>query len=133
MPTVKVDAQISPDELLQALQQLDRAELERFLSKAVAMRAENRVPSLPKDEAELLRKINQGLPPDVRKRYSELIAKRQSEELTSQEHKELISLTDRVEKLEAERVEYLAELARLRNKSITEVMEELEIPPRDYA
>ncbi|MFW0859217.1 MAG: hypothetical protein AAGB97_03420 [Dehalococcoidia bacterium] len=63
------------------------------------------------DEAKLLLKINEGFPPELRKRYNELIAKRRAESLTPDEYDELLCLTDEVESLEALRMEYLAELA----------------------
>jgi hypothetical protein len=44
------------------------------------------------EEAELLEKINQDLPPDVQRRYDELTAKRRAETLTPEEYKELLAL-----------------------------------------
>jgi hypothetical protein len=77
------------------------------------------------NEAELLLQINQGLPPEIQQRYQELIAKRRSETLTSDEYSELLRLTGTVESLEAKRVESLAELAIHRKTSITALMEQL--------
>jgi hypothetical protein len=39
MPTLHVEAQVSPDDLLQAVDQLGMAELERFVSRVIALRA----------------------------------------------------------------------------------------------
>ncbi len=133
MPIVQVEAQLSTDELLKAVKQLSQAELEQFASQVIALTAQRRAPSLPQDEAELLLKINQGVPPDIQKRYNELIAKRQTETLTSNEYDELLSLTHEIEGLEARRVEYLAELARLRGTSLTILMGNLGIRPPEYA
>lgn len=83
-------------------------------------------------ETRLLRKINQDLPSDLRQRYSDLIEKREAEALTPEEHTELLDLTDRVEQLEARRVKYLAKLARLRNATVTELIQELGIRPSAY-
>ncbi|HEY0603342.1 MAG TPA: 50S ribosomal protein L9 [Herpetosiphonaceae bacterium] len=83
-------------------------------------------------EVELLQKINQGLPSELGQRYSALIEKRDAEDLTSDEHEELLDLTDQVEQLEAQRVEYLVELARLRNTTVTELIQELGIRPSVY-
>lgn len=80
---------------------------------------------MSKDETELLLQINQGVPPDIQQRYHELIAKRRSETLTSDEYSELLRLTDTVESLEAKRVESLAELAIHRQTSIAALMEQL--------
>jgi len=133
MSIVQVQAQLSTDELLKAAGQLSQTELEQFALQIVALRARRQAPSLPQGEAELLLKINRGLPPAVQKRYDELVAKRRAESLTSDEYDELLRLTDQIENLEARRVEYLAELARLRQTSLTELMEDLGIRPPAYA
>lgn len=133
MPIVQVEAQLSTDELLKAIGQLSQTELEQLASQIIALRARRQAPSLPQDEARLLLRINQGLPPEVQKRYNELIAKRRAESLTPDEHDELLRLTDQVENLEACRMEYLAELARLRQTSLTKLMETLDIQPPAYA
>ncbi|MBM4467689.1 MAG: STAS/SEC14 domain-containing protein [Chloroflexi bacterium] len=133
MSIVQVQAQLSTDELLKAAGQLSQTELEQFALQIVALRARRQAPSLPQGEAGLLFKINRGLPPAVQKRYDELVAKRRAESLTSDEYDELLRLTDQIENLEARRVEYLAELARLRQTSLTELMEDLGIRPPAYA
>lgn len=83
-------------------------------------------------EVELLQKINQGLPSELGQRYSALIAKRDAETLIPDEHEELINLTDQVEQLEAQRVAYLVELARLRNTTVAALIQELDIRPSVY-
>jgi hypothetical protein len=45
------------------------------------------------------------------------------------EQAELIQITDRIEQLDAERIEYLGELALLRQRSLTEIMQDLGIQP----
>ncbi len=131
MPVVQIEAQLSTDELLEAVRQLSEPELEQFASEVIAMTAQRKAPSLPQSEAELLLKINQGLPPEVRTRYDELAAKREEETLTPEEHAELLQLSHEIEMLEAKRVAYLAELARLRHTSLTILMENLGIRAPD--
>jgi hypothetical protein len=133
MPVVQVEAQLPTDELLRTVGQLNQADLEQFVSQVIALRAKRQAPSLPRAESELLLKINEGVPRDIQTRYNELIAKRQAETLTPDEYEELLKLTQEVEKLEVRRVEYLAELARLRGTSLTAVMENLGIRPPAYA
>jgi len=132
MPIVQVEAQLSTDELLKAVGQLSQSELEQLAFQIIALRAQRQAPSLPQDEARLLLKINQGLPSEVQKRYDELIAKRRTESLTPDEYDELLRLTGQIENLEARRMEYLAELARLRQTSLTELIEDLDIRPPAY-
>ncbi len=118
---------MSIEELLDSAAQLDTPELEHLVSEVLALQAKRRAPCLSKDEAALLQKINQGLPPDVQQRYDTLIEKRQEETLTSDEHQELITLNDQIEESDAERVKDLATLAQLRNVSITALMKDLGI------
>ena len=133
MTTVHVEAQVSSDELLKAVGQLSLPELEQFVSQVIALQAQRKAHSLPQAEAELLLKINQGVPPDVQKRYAELMAKRRAVTLTPDEHSELLRLTDQVEQHKARRVEYLTELARLRKTSLAALMAELGIRAPDCA
>lgn len=77
-------------------------------------------------------KINQGLPDDVQRRFDELVARRQDETLTPDEHQELLHLIDQIEKSDVKRVQYLAELARLRGISLTTLMDQLGIHPPGY-
>ncbi len=88
--------------------------------------------SIIENESELLQKINQGIPPKLQQRYNELITKRNSETLTDKEYDELLRLTDQIEKLEAERVEYLKELTFIRKTSLTVLLEELKIQAPNY-
>lgn len=133
MPTVEVRSQVSLDELLNGVAQLDTSELEHFISQVLTLRAQRVAPSLPKEETRLLEKINQGLPPDVQRRYDELTAKRRAETLTSEEHQELLALIDHIEQADAERVQTLTELAQLRNVTVTTLMTQLGIRRPAYA
>lgn len=82
---------------------------------------------LDAEEARLLLKINEGLPESTWHRYRELVARRQAETLTSDEHEELIALSDHIEEVHARRLGYLAELAGLRGVSLESLIEELGI------
>jgi hypothetical protein len=124
MPAVQIKAQVSLDELLKGVEQLSLSELEHFVSRVIALQAQRKSPSLPKDEAELLLKINQGLPLETQRRYDELVARRKAETLTPDEHQELLDLIDQIEKSDAERIKYLADLARLRGTSLTALMQD---------
>jgi hypothetical protein len=64
---------------------------------------------------------------DTQKYYDELMAKLEAEALTPDEHSQLLGLTEQIEKLQAGRIEYLVELARLRKTSLTALMENLGI------
>lgn len=70
---------------------------------------------------------------ELQKKYNDLLAKRKAEDLTPEEHSELLDLTNQVEKLETQRVEYLAEMARLRQTNITDLMNSLGIQSPAHA
>jgi hypothetical protein len=132
MPTIHLEALVSPDDLLRAADQLDPAELERFASQVLSLLAHRRVPSLSADETPLLQAINQGIPAALHERYEALVARRREGTLTPEEHAELRSLTDEVEAADVRRVEHLDKLARLRGVSLEAVMDSLGIRAPDY-
>lgn len=133
MSVVEVQAQLPTDELLRAVDQLSQPELERFVDQILALRAHRRAPTVSPREAELLQMINQGVSIEIQERYDELIGKRKNETLTSEEHKELLQLTGEIERQDAKRVEYLAELARIRKTSLRDLMAQLDIHAPAYA
>ncbi|WP_042341296.1 DUF790 family protein [Calothrix sp. PCC 7507] len=47
MSTVKVEVQLSSEELLKAVEQLSQADLERFVSQVIALQAQRKASSLP--------------------------------------------------------------------------------------
>ena len=128
MPTVHVEAEISRDELFKAVEQLSPPDFSQFLSQVLALRARREAPSLSASESQLLLRINQGLPDELRRRHGELIAKRQAETLGEEELGELLRLTDEVEALAANRMDALAALARSRAVSLGTLMADLGIP-----
>ena len=128
MPTIQVTMELPSDELLKAVEQWSLPDLEQFTQQVVRLLARRRAPVLPRREAELLLKVNQSaLPANLQARCDELVAIRQAETLTPGEREELIHLTDQLEELNVHRLEYLAELARLRQTSLPALMEDLGI------
>jgi hypothetical protein len=122
-------AQLSSDDLVRALERLGTREVEKVISRLLALRAERRAPNLPPRESELMLKINEGLPADKSARYRDLMTRRRAGALTPEEHRDLLSLTDEAERLQAERVQSLTELARLRGTSLRALMEKLDLKP----
>lgn len=125
MPTIQVDT----EQLLHAALQLPRSELDQFVTRLLVLRIQHNTPRLTQDEAELLLKINEDLPPSAQQRLDELISKRQTQSLTPAEHQELIHLTEQSERVDADRMQHLLVLAALRNVSLDEVMRQLGIHP----
>ncbi|WP_414544237.1 STAS/SEC14 domain-containing protein [Nostoc sp. CCY0012] len=132
MSTVKLEVQLSSAELIKAVEQLSHEDLEQFVSQVIMLQAQLKASNLQKSEAELLLKINQGVPLDIQNYYNELIVKRENETLNSDEYQELLRLTEQIENLQVQRIEYLAELSRLREKSLTELINDLGINTQIY-
>jgi hypothetical protein len=80
---------------------------------------------LPGPDAELLKQINHGFSDTWWGHYHELIQKREESLLSDEEHRELIHLTDQVERREAKRLRALVKLAELRRRPLTSLMMEL--------
>ena len=122
-------ATFTVDELVKAAEKLPQIDLENLTAQVLTLKARRAAPELSKNEAELLRNINRGMPDELQNRYRELIAIRRPETLTESEHAELLHLTNQVEKYDAERLKYLTELACIRKISLTELLDELGIEP----
>jgi hypothetical protein len=90
-------------------------------------------PHLKRSEAELLQKINQGLPSELWERYHELVARRRAETLTPEEHARLIEVSDQIEAANARRIALLVELAGLRQTTLEALMDQLGIKSPGYA
>ncbi len=84
-------------------------------------------------EAELIQQINIGLSQSEWEQYHTLIAKRQAETLTPNEHQQLIATSDHLEKLNVQRVQALIKLADLRHQPLPKVMASLGINPNLFS
>jgi hypothetical protein len=124
MPTIQVEAHLSPRDLLNATEQLDAAEFQQFVADVLGLRARRQGPRLSATESELLSIVNRGLPEPISVRYRDLIAKRRQQTLAP-EHDELLRLTDQVEQLEAERLAALTALAQVRQTPLAALMADL--------
>ncbi|MGH9759566.1 MAG: STAS/SEC14 domain-containing protein [Blastocatellia bacterium] len=124
---------LSSEQILSALEELSSAELERLVPRVVALGAARRAPHLNLDESKLLARIEERIPDDLKNRLSLLEAKRDDGSLTGAEAVELLRLSDRAETLHAERLTALAELAKLRGKTLPALMDQLGIKFPDNA
>jgi hypothetical protein len=132
MAIIRVEAQVSTDQLLRAVEQIPEQDLDSFIAHVLALRAQRAAPHLSADETALLVRINTPILSTVQQRYDTLIAKRRAETLTPAEQQELIDLTDQIEQHDAERLQALAELAQLRQTSVAQLMHTLGITPPAY-
>jgi hypothetical protein len=124
---------MSIDELIKAANQLNEIDLNQLLHQIVVLRARRKTPILPEEEAQLLLKINQGIPSDLRTSYQILREKREAETLDDRQYDSLIQLSNQIEQIGAQRLEALAKLAQLRQVSLIDLMETLGIQSLSYA
>ncbi|QTA77849.1 Uncharacterized protein dnl_00470 [Desulfonema limicola] len=129
MSTLHINKNLPFNDLLKVIAGLNTNDLEKLASEVILLRAQRKSPSLSKKETELFLKLNAGLPLRIRKRFAELNQKRKTETLTPAEHKELINLTERIEKSNADRIFYMSKIANLRGISLLELMEKSEFLP----
>ncbi len=121
MPSIHIDT----EQLLQAAAQLPNFEFEKFLSKLQTLRRSAETPHLSQRETELLRQINQTLPTGILKRYESLRRNRLGKKLSAAEEREFISLTKQREQFDVDRLQCLAELARLRGVPFPSLLQQL--------
>ncbi len=127
MPMIQIEAQLTAGQLLKAVEQMPQEDLDRFVEQVVVLRASQRVPRLSQAESELLEKINQGLAARDQHPYDELVAKRETEDLTQDENTEFLRLTNLLEAQNVERMEALAQLARIRRSTLRDLIQDLGI------
>src|SRR3712207_6810239 len=125
MPVIQVEA----DQLLKAVEQMPPHELDAFVAQVLAVRAQREAPMLSATESTLLIRINHAIPQPLQQRFDALIARRDAERLSPEEHAELLELTTQIEQREADRIAALAALAQLRNMSLNDLMQSLRIQP----
>ena len=89
-------------------------------------------PRLLRAEAELMQRINEGLPVETWRQYHALIAERDAGTLTAERQQVLVGLIDQVEVAHARRLGYLMELATLRGTTLDAVMDALGIVKPTY-
>ena len=132
MATVQFKSEISIelDQLLAGVAQLDTPDLEKLLIQVQQVLAHRKSPNLPTLEIELLQKINQTLPDEVQQQYNDLSEKMRSGVITPNEHQALLKLIDIVEQNDGDRLQYLIQLSQLRNISLPELMQQLDIHPQ---
>jgi hypothetical protein len=123
---------MSIDELIKAADGLDASDLDLLLQQVVFLRARRKTPVLPAAEAQLLLKINQGIPADLLANYQVLRKKREAETLVDTEYDRLIQLSTEIEQIGVQRLDALARLAQLRQVSILDLMATLGIQPMSY-
>lgn len=125
MSTVKLEIQLSSEELLKIVEQLHEPEFDKFVSQIMILHTQRKAAKLIKEEAELFLKNNPDIAYDAQIYYNQLIAKADEENVTDEEYRELLRLSEQIDQLQAHRFEYLADLAHLHGVSLVELMKTL--------
>ena len=99
--------------------------IQTMLSEKLGSHSETSAGQLSIQEAQLMQQINRGLAESEWQQYHTLSVARRDARLSDAGQQELIALTDRLERLNAERMSALIELARLRKTSVQTLAHEL--------
>jgi len=90
------------------------------------------VSPLSSEESKWLRQVNEWLPTETWGEYQELREKFRAETLTVAEHQRLTEIYNQIEIINAQRIGFIAELARLRQVPLEEMMKQLGISAPNY-
>ncbi len=133
MMTIPIEAEVSTEQLLRAVEQLPTQEFSVFVAQLLALRAQREGPHVSQSETALLLQINEGIPADMQRRFDHLVDKRQAETIAPEELDELRVMTDGIEQHAVRRLAALDALARLRQIPLAALMDSLGIAPPTYA
>jgi Arc/MetJ-type ribon-helix-helix transcriptional regulator len=129
--TITVDARLA--EAYNQAPAAQRKEILQTIKHMLLGATKTKAPRLSKKETELFLIINHGLPADQQKRIDELTEKMEFESITDAEHAELLRLIEAMEMAQVKRLKAVAELAKVRNVSLSEMMRQLGLEPGRYA
>jgi hypothetical protein len=116
--------------IFQTLSSLSLSDLDQVMKQVIGLRKQKLPGVLSQVEADLLKKINTPPPFEIQQRYNYLIDIHKKEKLTDGEYQELLELTTFTENLNVKRLENLLQLAKLRNISLDDLIEQLELKPQ---
>jgi hypothetical protein len=133
VPTDVAKPKITPLQVIDDLARLTARQLETVIEHASALRLQKRKALMSERESEILRVINRGLSPEKNVRLEQLQERLRQETIRPREHQQLLKLSDELEKLGAQRLKALIELASLRKTSVPKLMSEMGLNGAGYA
>ncbi len=125
-----MEPQQSVVQIVENAARLDVQEFESLFNKLAVLRAQRTAPFLPKEEADLLKKINEGFPAEKWSRLAQLDEKMELSDLLPVESDESLLLAEELEAYTVQRFVYLKELATLRKILVEQLMQDLDIAPK---
>ncbi|MEY2428060.1 MAG: hypothetical protein QOJ40_945 [Verrucomicrobiota bacterium] len=132
MPTDVARPKVTPTQVLEDMARLTVRQLETVIERATLLRLQKRKRVLSARESDLLHAINRGLSAEKSARLDQLEQKLRQETITHHEHEQLLRLTDELERLGAQRLKALIELAALRKMSVPKLMREMGLTQAAY-
>jgi hypothetical protein len=134
MANKQIHQNSSVQHLLGNFSDLPLKDIEYFIQELNALVVRKRNKDTEKRDKFLLRKINESVLSDVfMQQYTTLQEKMEVETLSDLEHKELLQLVEKEEKIRNKRFQYLIELSQLRAISLGELMQKLGLNTIGYA
>ncbi|OFX26216.1 MAG: hypothetical protein A2033_02750 [Bacteroidetes bacterium GWA2_31_9] len=130
MNTITNARQIS--NIYKSLANLNINELEQVMHQIIGLRKDKISNILSDYETELLKKINEGIPDIIHKRYKNLINKKRKNILNDKDYYELLDLTSYFESKNVYRLSFIIELAKLKNLTLDEVIQHLDLKTEMY-
>ncbi len=124
MPPSMPPGPLSVEQLLEAVNHLSPAQQREFQRRLVARQARNGEQG--RDETALIQAARGRLPAAAERRLKRLITKSERGDLTPKELADYQTLAQEVQRIDAARVEALAELARRRGQPVQAVKAEIE-------
>jgi hypothetical protein len=112
-------------QLLHAAEQLRPGEFEQFVVRILALNASRKSDGLSPEESSLLKNINKEFASKKMERFLFLDEKRRQENLTAGEHRELLALVQQLEKYDAQKLQWVGQLALLRKVPFDSLMKQL--------
>jgi hypothetical protein len=132
MTFTPIEVQISPEQVLSAVETMSEGDLESFIGQILQIRGKRQAPNVSAAEADLLQKITHCIPPNLQTRFNELVKQRQANTIDETSLQELCDLSNQIELLEVDRIKQLAQLAQLRSTSIEALMQQLHLVPVNH-
>lgn len=132
MPNNTHTNDLSAADFVHGIDCLPASELEKVFEHILALRARSKVKNLSAQESQLLQQINQPVPQPLQQRFDQLREKKHSYFLTEAEQQEYLWVIEQIEQCDAERLEYLIDLAKLRRIPLRQLMQDLGIQQPEY-
>ena len=130
MPAVATRS--SPARILQELEALPFASLNKLVPRIMALRLKKHPEVMSKREGWLQRKLELGASTTMTSAYAELIEKRRIHGLTPGEQRRVEALVEKMEAFNVEWLEWAIELAQIRRVTVEQLLKSLSIQRPAY-